>query len=454
MANDNNEMQFTPVGDLPVYSDPAILEGKAIIVHDPSTQDPIAFDASKLAVTAKDLSMFTIEGHSLVLRETANCYVVRTSGTYKFPLVYGNGIKKGVANPAAYTRLGADYTAQFVNHRGVAITSPYIEKNANCQPASAALLYQTTKGMISSVSLHEGGDCKYIHFTVASVPATNGVAVLVVKDSQGTIMWSWMVWCTSDDLGPEIFENNTGVEYPLMKENLGAIWNEARTRYYNPHYQWGRKDPMAPVNGAGSQCTLYDINGNVYSGFGVLGADQDELATKTVENAIKNPNLFFTRHNATNHNWNTLAWFNNFWNANMTASGSLADDQELVIKTIYDPCPVGYVMPSGRAFTGFTTTGNNSEDATTFNVIGAFANGWTFKRKADDAVGNYFPASGYRALGSGGLTGMGGGGHYWVCAPYSQTYARYLYFLSGGVYPLNGFGRSYGFSVRPCRELN
>ena len=111
-------------------------------------------------------------------------------------------------------------------------------------------------------------------------------------------------------------------------------------------------------------------------------------------------------------------------------------------------------MPSGRAFTGFTTTGNNSEDATTFNVIGAWANGWTFKRKADDAVGNYFPASGYRANGTGGLANMGGSGDYWVCAPGSQTYARNLRFNSGGVYPLYSNYRSNGFSVRPCRELN
>ena len=444
----------TPVTDLTVYSDPALVAGKAVLLHDKNTGDAIRFDAEKLVATAKDLSMFTVDGTSLILRETANCYVVRTPGVYKFPVVYGNGIKRGVANTPAYTRQGSTYTADFVNHLGNIITSPYIEKNANCQPRAAGLLWQTGQSLITSVSLVEGGDCKYIQFTVGSVPATNGNAVLYVLDSGGNIMWSWHIWLTSDSLGPEIFENNTEVQYPLMSENLGAMWNPERTRSFNPHYQWGRKDPMAPPASysSSSQMTLYDINNNVYTGFGVLGADSDQLATKTVPNAIKNPNLFFTRYDQTSHNWNNLTWFNNFWNAAETSSSSLADNQESAVKTIYDPCPIGFMLPSVRAFPGFTTTGGTTEDATQFNVVGSWINGWNFKKTSADEAGNMFPASGYRNDGSGALAGVSGGGDYWSFAPHSQTSARYLYFDSGYVYPLYNDGRSYGFSVRPCRE--
>ena len=434
-----------------VYSDPALLQNRRVILHD-ANGDPLAFDASKLASVAKDLSMFSVDGTSSILRNTANTYVVRTPGTYKFPLVYGNGIKNGATNAPAYTNLGGANQANFVNHLNALITSPFIEKNANCQPAAAQLLWQTTSGMITTISLVEGGDCKYIQFTVASIPATNGDALLVVKDSGGNIMWSWLIWCTSDSLGPETFKNHTDVEYQLMSENLGAIWNAARTKQWNPHYQWGRKDPMAPVVGDGAQATLYDINGNVYTGFGVRGTDGDELATKTVAEAIKNPHLFFTRFDSTSHNWNNLTRFNNFWNAALNADGA-NDDQATAVKTIYDPCPVGYMLPAARAFTGFTSTGDNSSDATTFNVVGSFAQGWKFKRNSADAQGNFFPASGYRAYGSGSLASMGSNGYYWSFAGSSQTYARNLYFKSGNVYPLNYSYRSYGFSVRPCREF-
>lgn len=62
-------------------------------------------------------------------------------------------------------------------------------------------------------------------------------------------------------------------------------------------------------------------------------------------------------------------------------------------------------------------------------------------------------ASGYRTNDSGALNNVSGNGNYWSYAPNSQAYARSLDFYSGGVYPLGGNYRSYGFSVRPCREF-
>jgi len=64
----------------------------------------------------------------------------------------------------------------------------------------------------------------------------------------------------------------------------------------------------------------------------------------------------------------------------------------------------------------------------------------------------WFPASGYRANDSGGLTNMSSNGNYWSFAPNSQTNARNLNFNSGNINPLNNNNRAYGFSVRPSRE--
>ena len=94
---------YQPITDLPVQRDPAILKGKALQVFDPTSGDSLAFDAAKLVTVAKDLSMFTIEGHSRGARTTANSYIIRTAGTYKIPLVYGCGVVNGNANPAAPT---------------------------------------------------------------------------------------------------------------------------------------------------------------------------------------------------------------------------------------------------------------------------------------------------------------------------------------------------------------
>ena len=82
---------------------------------------------------------------------------------------------------------------------------------------------------------------------------------------------------------------------------------------------------------------------------------------------------------------------------------------------------------------------------------------WNDEKKGLDITGPngstiFLPADGY-TWGSPDVKAKDDEGNYWTRMPLSQTYARYLNFLSGGVYPLNSLLRSYGFSVRPCREL-
>lgn len=410
----------------------------------------------KLAfIEAKDLSTYDVTGLSSILRNTANCYVVRATGSYRFPLVYGNGIKNSTVNSAAYTNGGGTYQAAFVNHKGNNITSPYIEENTGCSVTSVGLLWQTTAGAITTVDLMEGSDCRYIHFNVAQVPAINAMAVLYAKDANDEIVWSWAIWLTPDDLTPSVFTNYTGATYKLMPQPLGTIWNAARTKATAAFYQWGRKDPMPPAAAYWSPnfMNLYDIDGNAYSGYGNFGTAEDQSADKTVANAIKLPNKFFTDYESVAKNWNNLTWFNNFWNAAQNVQDNNADDQATAVKTIYDPSPAGFMLPGGRAFTGFTTTGGNTTTAAQFNIIGSFSNGFTFKRNADDAVGQYFIAAGQIDKATGNIASIGNAGNYWTYASGSQTGAKLLYYYSGGIYPAAAQVRGNANSVLPCKEV-
>ena len=93
---------------------------------------------------------------------------------------------------------------------------------------------------------------------------------------------------------------------------------------------------------------------------------------------------------------------------------------------------------------------------------------WNKEKKGLDITGPngnslFFPAAGYRWRG-GDLENEGIEGDYWTRMPFvpksksyasnSQARARHLLFSSGGLYPLNYYYRSYGFSVRPSRELH
>lgn len=435
-------------------SSPDPLVWGKMTVYSPTDEEFADIEQRLDALEGTDLSLVGPDGAPVDKPSTANCYIVRKTGRYRIPLVYGNAIKNGVANTAAYTRQGTTYTADFVNHLGNLITSPCIQENAGCKLESAGLLWQTSKGMVSMVTLQGN----FLIFDVADVPATNGLAVLYVKDANGDIAWSWTIWATTDDLSTVKLTNHTEVDYNMMPEGLGAIWSADRAHYVTPHYQWGRKDPFCPPTAYNSttNMTLYDIAGNTVSvsSYGVADDSDAGGSVRSVANAIKMPDKFFLEYDATNYNWNNLEWFNNFWNAAITTQNDNDDNQDSAIKTIYDPCPVGWIMPGARFATGFTTSGSNvSSDAPTgCEVIGTFANGWTFKKNATDTEGFFIPAAGNRSRTSGGLYNVGSSGLWWAFAPSSETSARNLYFYSTAVNPLSTSYRASGYAVLPSRE--
>lgn len=145
-------------------------------------------------------------------------------------------------------------------------------------------------------------------------------------------------------------------------------------------------------------------------------------------------------------------------------------NDNVVVKTIYDPSPVGYHLPSSNAFTGFTYNGSNvsgssyfgsrfnSPYTSTTDFTDNF--GWEFYCNKMTGEGSYdtaggtifFPASGYRYASTGTVYYVGSYGYFWSAVPYSTDYGRRLSFSSSNIYPLSSYNRSYGFAVRPVQE--
>ena len=373
-----------------------------------------------------DLSMKNINGVSLQSRETANCYVIKSTGYYEFPLVYGNAIKNGETNSSSYTQVEGDYTQPFYNYLNRQITSPFIETDTNVDADSADIIYSdvsTSSFNISGVKLVQRNLCKYLRFQVNNFPSNGGNAVLGVKDGSGQIMWSWHIWAYGDTLTTVAHTNNTGYTYNLLNVNLG--WVKEGEKYgTSPHYQWGRKDPMLRPSGSAS-------NTNATVGYGSWTYTS---VASSVAATIQNPNVFNIQE-GTNYNWwvkeGNAVNFYNYWDASQTSTGN-AD--KTVVKTVYDPCPAGFSIPCGNTFTGFSTSNGGTWDR-----------GWTWD-------GRYFPASGYRYRSSGALNYVSGIGCYWLASSGSQSYSYYLYFDSGYVYPQYFNDRATGFSVCPVAQ--
>ena len=142
-----------------------------------------------------------------------------------------------------------------------------------------------------------------------------------------------------------------------------------------------------------------------------------------------------------------------YYNLWSTDNDRTDGNDDVVIKSVYDPSPVGYSIPASNAFTGFTTTGNGTNNSSEYNVNGGFNKGWHFYCKPNKKGSTvFFPACGSRYYGTGSLSNVTTYSYYWVAGPGNTNYGRYLGFGPDGVYPLNRTDRSYGFSVRSAEE--
>ena len=386
----------------------------------------------------KDLSYYDVQGRLQNTRETANSYVISKTGYYKFPLVYGNAITGDTINSSAYTNEGGTYQADFVNYKGNQITSPYIEEDTGVNAVSSSIEISDTDDIIDGIGItsYPNEDCRFLRFRVKQVPSTGANAVISIRDGANNIMWSWHIWLWKESLEPVEIRNHEGNSYNILPVNLGSKY-DSTGHLINWYYQWGRKDPMLLPES-------YNSNTD-HAYYGTTSFSIEPCAASVAE-SIKNPCTFYKYDYNYKSNWVQLNYYYNFWDATCKSVG---DTEKVIVKTIYDPCPRDFTVPNARVFTGFTSTGDRTNIAEQFNVIGSFANGWYFKKNENDSVGAFFPASGYRDSSSGGLTNVGVDGLYWSAGVRSSSHAGCLIFGSGYVHPLYYNNRALAFPVRP-----
>lgn len=421
-----------------------------------------------------DVNLATVDvlGNPLTKgKSTANCYVIHNPGTYKFPTVYGNAIKNGQDNTKAYTSSMAghpDVLANFINAYGRQITDFKIEGIKD-----ACLVWQDTKDLVTEVKYDDESD--YVEFEVKKENIHNGNAIIAVRDNDGTILWSWHIWVTEEDLTPVEITNKQGVKYNILPINLGWCGEGNTTSYAQREvkvkikqsntnkivelvlnqtgyfegdrksgnctfYQWGRKDPMLPSDGTEAredkECFTTDVQ---------YAFQRNGLNTDKIQEYIKNPHMFNIKDKMDGK-------YLNLWNMNNTQTSA---NDYVVVKTVYDPSPVGYTIPSVNTFTGFTTTGNNTTNSSEWNVKDSWANGWLFYSKPGKQGSTmFFSACGYRNYGSGHVSYISEYGFYWTAGPESvdATDGRNWEFNSDDIRPLSSFYRSNGYAVRCAQE--
>ena len=422
-----------------------------------------------------------------VNRSTANSYVISAPGHYRIPLVYGNAIENGNNNPSSYqtSNTGTYILSNFQDHAGHAIDDPWIEKTnggANNGVDGAEVVWADAADLVhlsSTPISHDASGNAFLDFEVTEHDIQSGNAVVAVKKG-GTTVWSWHLWFAPKDALDKIpVTNHQGKVYNFTKETLG--WKP--TQWSGSTYDKTRTVKVKVVqtikNGGVAQETVINITqnpGNVKKGATTLyqfgrkdafpgvatsdlkagGITENAGDNMTISNNIQNPDKFYIYGSSL---WTNYGYYN-LWSADNTVTGGYNQGNDNpVVKTVYDPCPVGFKMPANNAFTGFTTTGQNSSTQSELNVDGTdnlqtYQNnfGHNFWTSSSKTATINFPAPGFRNFNDGSLYDVGDYGCYWSAVPYVTFNGCNLNFSSGFVYPLNGNTRTYGFAVRAVSE--
>lgn len=323
------------------------------------------------------------------IEETANCYVISAPGVYTIPLVYGNAIhKNGEKNSDAYTFKGIEpddkeaassILKKFVNAAGEAITSPYIEGAERAEMLWQDKHQEDKKDIVSNLQIKGIGKYHYLQFEVLKENIQSGNALVAVRNHDGKILWSWHLWFVpEEEYGGTAYYNRSNIaEYPLgyTPYTYGLDKNEQPDRkvklvfrqtehpkvvskftveqkyktehlFYMTYYQHGRKDPFSG-DVVHAQDKIKAVDGKQSLAYG-----------------IQHPNELIN-FNIT-ENWCKPTYFN-LWSANATISDLNPYNN---VKTIYDPCPVGYKVPPANTFDGMDEEGGKWDED---------RYGWTFK---------------------------------------------------------------------------
>ena len=440
-------------------------------------------NAPALGTAAAPYNLSNSTGAATV-ENTANCYVISAPGHYRIPLVYGNAIKNGATNSNAYetTATGTYVLQHFKDHNNQNITNPWIEKTNSSAYANidgAKIVWSDEKDLVTSPTIaHVGGD-GYLDFEVKQSDIKSGNAVVAVTKG-GTVVWSWHLWFAPKSALNKIeVTNHQGVKYNFTEETLG--WKpKGEVTTYNAPRTVKVKVEQTIANGGTKQFTVINItqnNGGKKEGIATLyqfgrkdalpGTDtfyptnsysfDNTTGGRSLGYAIQHPeNMFIYAQTGTYYyDWCNATYYN-LWSADNTTTGF---NDNAVVKTVYDPCPVGFKMPASNAFTGFTSNGQYQSGAANINADGTTdyqkylaAYGHNFYTNSSKNATIFFPATGFRYNSDGSLSNVGNYGYFWSAVPGSTGGGCSLSFYWSSVSPQSGGNRSYGFAARPVSE--
>ena len=255
--------------------------------------------------------------------ETANCYIVNSANYgYCFDgTIKGNGDASLVGN--------VDTTIQPGYIDILWDDTPNITINGQQQKALTLDVNKLSEGR---VLFHVQGDPNNEENKEL---LSEGNVIIAAYDKQGgNILWTWHIWLT-DRVKAQGYPNG----YIVQDRNLGAVSsvNDNNNGMDGLYFQWGRPTPF------------HKAASGVYGNVSKVPSNSAQVTT--VEEAIANPTTLYGSGDNTRHDW--LSTQNN-------ALWGYQNDYTDLQKTMYDPCPPGYMVADVRVWQNISANEVNS----------------------------------------------------------------------------------------------
>jgi len=398
-----------------------------------------------------------------ILKVGSNCYIVKPGESVSIPISRANESLLDLQIPDIY--------------------------NSNC---TASLYWETgvTAGEVVTLS---NTNCSGGTFTVNGVDKGNAVIALRNNDT-GRILWSWHIWVSDAD-----FKSSNTISltanlnsYTFMDRNLGATeiaGSKDSDNNYQTYiatagmlYQWGRKDPFLPpavdqsniVSYAGTSPITAISQNNIKDNYIAVGATTANGAvyvnhgdTYLMMAPLTNTGSFAFADQLSYSVLSPMLLLQN-WGGS-TARTSTTDFQPnlmgidswggeyFAVKTVYDPCPTGWRVPSYREY---------DSDFSPWEYMAKPSNNWAsdkpyFQTPANGAFCDWLRAPvnyglysvpGYRDPLTGAYVKVGSSCRYWLASGFGYNNGSYAMLFTAYNTSFDNLNRGAAASVRCVKE--